>query len=365
MGGVRLSALVLLRSCSPPFTNTDLTDTGSVQVFRACTGDTPGLATQITNFSDGRIVNEDIANPVLSPDGRKILFEILSNSNDWEVWVVNATPGSTPVQLVAVLDEHYYHPSWGVDSDTFLYVKGSENRFSEAMTIFKDTVSSPGSPVTVKTQATGFGRYLARPRFNFDGTRIAYMQFNGTSSTFRCMNADGTSDGSIATITDYDFNDPPCFSWANTQNLLAWQDGSTGVWLANDTGGGLVDLNSNGVAAGLPGSISHLAWPADDSFVVWGAALAVEPGLVSIIRSELDGSNTTELNALHGPSTGTWMRTPVVYQNRIWFIEFEGGDNYVVGSVAMDGTDYQVALDITLGTPDMEPFASTWGIYWN
>ena len=365
MGGVRLGGRVIIVSCSPPFTNSDISATDSVQVYRACTGDAVGNATQITTFTDGRTVQEEATNPILSPNGSKILFEVLSNSNDWEIWVTNSTPGSTATQLVAALDEHYYHPSWGADSNTFVYVQGTENRLGGPFTIFKDTVSSPGSPTTIVSLASGIGRYLARPRFNFDGTRIAYMQFNGTNAQLRCCDADGSNDNNVQTLASgYDFNDPPSFGWANSSNLIAWQDGSTGLYIGTDTGTGIIQLNDGGDSAGIGANVSHSPFIADDSAVIYSAIQ--EATRCGVFRADVSGTpNPTDINLLHGPTNSTYMRAPIVYNGRVWFVEFVSGGDQGVASMLPDGSGYQLHLDVSLGTPDLADFSTGWGWYFN
>lgn len=367
MAGVRVGGIGVASVCSPIFPNTDLGVTDSCQIYRACTNNAAGTATQITDFTDGRVNPEDLKNPMLSPDGTKILFETLSSGNDWEIWVVDNVPGSTATQLVAVNDEHYYHPSWAPDSNTFVYVKGTEPRVGGAFTIFKDTVSAIGTPDTLVTQGSTVSGYLARPRFNFDGTRIAYMRNNGSGTKdLRCMDDDGTNNGQVKTISDYDFNDPPSFGWANTQNMIAWQNGGSEVWIGDDTGGSQVQINTAGAAAGIPGSISNYCWPSDDSFVVFAAQTGTIAGSLCVIRAELDGSNTTELSNTNGPPNLTYLKTPIIWQGKIWFFEFGGGTisaNYL-SYMELDGTGYQNFLDVSAASA-LEPFGPDWQIYFN
>ena len=95
---------------------------GDPQVYRPCSNNAAGTMTQITNFTGFTVANQ-CHNPVLSPDGSKILFEITSATSGYrEIWVVNAT-GGTGTQLVADGSNYVIHPFWAPDSDTFVYVR--------------------------------------------------------------------------------------------------------------------------------------------------------------------------------------------------------------------------------------------------
>lgn len=346
--------------CSPPFTAYGGGATsGESAVWRSCVGDPPGGATVISflDFADA----DQCHNPVLSPDGRKILFEVLSPSNDFEIWVVNATPGSTPVKLIGVVDEHYYHPSWGPDSNTFVYVKGTENHtggVGVTFTIFKDTLSAVGSPDTLTTLTpAAFGCYLTRPMVSPDGTRVSYFHSDGTTATFRCMDADGSNDTLLDTVTGYLFNDPPQSSWAYTQNKVVYSDGagSRKVYVISEDGTGRTQLNANGDAAGIKADVSHLAWAEDDSFVIISADLALGDG-IQPVRAEVDGSDTTllPLGAGWGPANRDSFRTCLVYDSRIWWIRYTNSElQSRIQSCLLNGSDPRNDFDNTAGPGDL------------
>lgn len=361
MSGIRLSS-ARPRSCSPPFSAFEGTDgDGDVNIYRACVGNDAGLASKITNLNDGGVTSDGMHNPVMSPNGTKILFELANTSTGYtEIWVVSRTPGSTPTQLVADASNYCLHPSWGADNDTFVYVKGAGGALTGG-SILKDTVSSPGSPTTLKTASGGFSPY--RPAFNFDGTRVAYLwdQDVGGTGHLRVMDADGTNDASLDTAVKYRFQGPQ-FSWAHASNVLAYDDGDTSgagnTYVINADGTGQVQINANGVAAGLTCRVSDRAWPPDDSYVVFSANLALGVGH-NPIRAELDGSNTTDLDASHGAYAQDYFRHVLVADNRIWFIQ----SNVVLGSVALDGTDYRA--DLTIDGAAMGSFANGDGWFYN
>jgi hypothetical protein len=373
MGGIRLggSATPPL-VCSPPFAayqGTGTVFTGDPQVWRSCEADAPGEATQYTNFS-GFVDADQCGNPVLSPDGTKILFDVLSATTGYdEIWVVDAIPGSTPTPLVQDASNYVMHPAWGADSDTFVYVHGAGGG-TNGGTIYKDTVSSPGSPVALKVATGGFSPY--RPQFNFDGSRIAYIWDKdlGAGGDLRCMDEDGTNDASLDnTIGGYFFNQPTQFSWANTQNVIAYVDISSSpfkAYVIDDAGAGKTQLNASGDAAGAPVVISRYAWPSDDSFVLITANLGL--GFYSMIRTEVDGSGSTALNGSHGAVVQGYYSAGLVSGGRIWFIDSTDASagQGKVSSLALDGTDYVNNLNTSAGAGDqVYPFTGGDGWYYN
>lgn len=361
MSGIRLSSAAP-RSCSPPL-GLQRTSDSSFNVYRACVGNAAGNATQISNFADGATVIDGVHNARLSPDGRKILFQVLAASGgNEEIWVVSSTPGSTATQLLADVSDSFYHASWASDSDTFVYVQGTGSGLPTGGAIKKDQVSAIGSPTTLKTAAAGFSVY--RPQFNYDDSLVAYWyQQTVGSDALRCMNADGTGDAAVDTgVGNYDNNNPQQFGWARTQNLIAYDAGANAYIIASD-GTGRVQINANGPAAGVPMNVTADCWAAGDAFVVTTGTSGFL--FLGLYRCETDGSNTTLLNASHGSSNQTWMRGAYVYDNRIWFIETAsdvGGGK--VSSVAMDGSDYVNNLNV-LDDTVLEIVSGGDGFVWN
>jgi Tol biopolymer transport system component len=370
MAGIRIGGTAVIVVCSPPFTAFDgpggFAD-DNPQVYVACTNNAPGEATRYTDFS-GFTDSDDNYNPVLSPDGSKVLFEVLSASTGFrEIWVVDTIAGSTPTQLVANGSQYCFHPFWGPDSDTFVYLLGTGGGVAEN-DVYKDQVSAIGSPTLLKTHAAGVGGAF-RPQFNFDGTRVAYL-WTGAAGypQLRCMDDDGTNDGLVANnLIAYDSNEPPQYCWANTQNLLAYEDGDTAakVYVIDDTGAGSVQVNANGDAAGAACNISGKAWPANDSFLVISANLGA--GFYNVIRCELDGSDTNVLGTT-GPTLLSYFRGPLVFEGRIWFIsDYDAiGGKGEISFMSLTGGTETLVFDSSAGAGDViQPFVGGGGWYFN
>lgn len=364
MGGIRLGATAVVVTCSPPFGIQSSVDS-SFNAYRACSNNAPGEATAYSDFADGDTVIGNIHNVRISPDQTKILFQLLSEVTGLEeVWVVNNSPGSTATQLLSSGTDSFYHPSWGADSDTFVYVQAAGAGLPTGGAIKKDQVSAIGSPTTLKTAAAGFSVY--RPQFNFDGTKVAYwyQQNAGASDELRCMNDDGTGDATVDTgVGNYDNNNPQQFGWARGMNMIAY-DAGTNAYVINSDGTGRVQINANGDAAGVAVNVTQDCWAMDDSFVVVTCNLG--SGFFNLIRAELDGSNTASLNASHGTPNQSWMRGAFIANARIWFLETIGGGGEIqqVASTLEDGTDYRVDLDVSLGS-SLAGFFGGDGFVWN
>lgn len=349
--------------CSPPFGALHGTDFSGADgnVYRACIGDPAGGASQYSSFDDGAITSEGVHNPVLSPDKTKILFELANPSTGFtEIWVVANTPGSNATQLLADASNYYLHPSWHPDSDQFVCVHGASGAILGA--IVSSAVSTPGTTAVLKNKSGTQSPF--RPQYNFDGTRIAYLFDTNVGGTgdLMVMDDDGTNDASVDNAVKYRFQGAQ-FSWANASNVIAYDDGDNTVGtcktnVINDDGTGKVQINANGDAAGLTCRVSHLAWPPDDSYVVFSANLGLGVGH-NPIRAELDGSTTTDLAFSHGAWLQDNFRQVLVADNRIWFINSQ----VQLGSVALDGTDYVNYL--TIDGAAMADFSTGDGWYFN
>ena len=366
------AAVAFVVNCSPPFTafGGAATAFGDPQVYRWCSTNGPGEANAYTDFSNFTEADQ-CHNPVLSPDGTKILFEINQQATGYrEVWVTDNIVGSTPTALVQDASNYVIHPSWGPDSDTFTYVHCAAGALAGG-TVYKDTVSAPGTPTSLK--AAGGGLSPFRPQFNFDGTRIAYIMDQDVGSgagELRVMDDDGTNDAAVFnTLNRIRLDQPAQHSWANAANIIAFETGAAGsnaAYIINDDGSGQTQINANGDAAGAAAVMSAFAWPPDDSYVVIGAHIGTP---WSPVRCELDGSTTTQLGTTGGVNQN-YFKAPIVYNNRIWFIS--ATDTSTIGvrgrlsSMALDGTDETVDFDTSLGTGDQVlPFVGGDGFYFD
>lgn len=344
MGGIRLGGLTFTVSCGPPFSAFEGTDgDGDGQVYQACNG----LAVALTDFAGGGATYEITHNPVLSPDGSKVLFEAGNTSTGYtEIWVAD---GGIASQVLADGNDYYMQPSWHPDSDQFVCIHGASGAFEGS--IEKSSVSNPGTIDVLITQDGTFAPY--RPCFNFDGSRVAYIwdEISGSGGDLKACDDDGTNDGVLDTTVRYRFAGQQ-LSWANSSNVLAYDDGQTltKAYVINGDGTGKVQINAIDDAYGKACRVSALAWPSADDFVVISVLdVAWQP-----TRCGTDGSYTTYLDATNGASNGLYFKQVLVYQGRAWYIASSSS----IESNSLAGGDHQVNLTIdgaqlsTLGAGD-------------
>ena len=331
--------------------------------------DAPGYATKITDFTNFT-ESDQVSNPLLSPDENRIILGSLDVNYGYdEVWVVDNVPGSTATPLVqdpgGGFGNWIWHPAWHPDSDTFIYVHMAGGSTTGGA-VYVDSATSPGSPTLIKSNTGGYT--ARRPQFNFDGTRIAYIWDQDSSSgcELRVMDADGTNDSLLDnTIDGYTYNDPPQFSWAHNSNQIAYSDALTGgdwdAYVINDDGTGKTQLDANGDASGVSTRVSGSCWAPDDSFVV-----ITHGNGGAVFRCELDGSDSTQLGTT-GPENRTWYRGALIHNNRIWFVIGTSLVNIAqIGSMALDGTDEVTSFDNSDGPGDIvDDFGGGDGWYYN
>src|SRR6476646_3573976 len=129
----------------------------------AATGDAINLATQITHYSSGAKVIDDLA---WSPDGSRIAYTRGTNAGDDSVWVVNAD-GTTTFPLEIGGGGAKRHPTWSPDSSKIAYA----------------VVKNAPEQIYVASSAGGIGPPLANgvghePNWSPNGSRIAFDAYH-------------------------------------------------------------------------------------------------------------------------------------------------------------------------------------------
>jgi hypothetical protein len=358
MAGIRIGGTTIITLCSPPFGADDQGGQNS-NIWKWCSVNGPGDGTDISGFNDNNATYELAFDAVLSPDGTKILFVASSQATGYtDILVVNAN-GGTPLSLLQDDNNYYMTPMWGPDSDLFVCVHGTGGSF--AGTIETSRVSDPG--VVIDTFVTTDGTFQpCRPAYNFDGSRISYFWDKdiGSGCELRVMDADGTNDALLDTITNYRF-DGAQSSWAHSSDMLIYEDGANpaAAYLINGDGTGKTQINASGDAAGVNCRIAHIAWPPADDYVIIGAQAGMDARYYPT-RCELDGSGSTALETTNGAVSSIGDRQNLVYANRVWFLE-QTQTVGKLGSCDLTGGDYQLNLNTSLGTTMGEIFGGWYG----
>lgn len=351
MRRIRVSARAVVTVYSPPFSSFEgSSGDGDVNVYRHKATDAAGDATRFSDWDDGGSTIEGVHDPVLSPDGTMIAFiGVPVATNLGALYVVDNVPGSTATQLEDDASSWISHPMWSPDSTKIVF-----NRGNAAGNIYGGTIetipAAGGSPTVLYTPAANFRAY--RPAYSFDGNYIAFVLGHevGSSDGLYVMEDDGSNPTEIDSTIEYAL-DGSQHGWANAELTLAYDDGTTAgrdVFVIAHDGTGKTKI-SVGATDGAANRCGKFCWLPDDAAVIFASNQIGTR--YSLYRGETDGSGVTSLNASHGPANQAWMKQPLVYNSRIWFIEVASGTSGgMIGSTALDGTDYIEELDVNDAT---------------
>lgn len=342
-------------------------------------------ANQIVSGSEPEF--EAASNPILSPDGTKVAYDINFPGPNNEGQIRSQPVGGGAYTILSPNDAtgpYMMHPYWGPNSDRVVYVHATNPSGGFNGDIVEVLLSSPTSETTLYSSpdSTKYGAF--RPTYNSDGSKIAFFLSGDSTSAVNStaglyvMDSDGTN------VTQLD-------TWADTNGDNYAQDGSQLCWDNNDviyygrysfTGGpdpqtiykinvdgtGMTEISNVGDTTGKRCRITNRALPDDQSFLIISADTS-GAGDWFPCRLELDGSDSTQLNASHGPDGRQYFRSCYVHpqDQRIWFIEHALETNSLISSMALDGTDYRLEQNISsiTGQAFTPVFSSGDGIEWN
>lgn len=348
---------------SPPFSAFEgSSGDGDVNIYRRHDEDAAGDATRYTNYNDGGATTDGMHNPVLAPDESRIAYTQASRATGFgEIWVVSNSPGSTPVQLVSDSTRWLMYPMWSPDSSTIVFSRGNAAGNIYGGTI--ETVSvGGGTPTVLYTPAANYRAY--RPAYNSDGTRIAFMLSHetGADDGLWIMDADGTNATKVASITAYRL-DGSQFGWSPFADRLVYDTGALAADIRLINGDGTGDTKINlGDPNGAGNRVGKFPW-----LDATGVVIASNQGdtFWRLYRLEDDGvTNGTVLSFAHGSANQAWMKQPLVYNDRIWFIEVaSGASGGMLSSFALDGSDYTEHLDVNDATL-LDDFSGGTGFEW-
>lgn len=217
----------------------------------------------------------------------------------------------------------------------------------------EDTVrimDADGSNESVLYTAPG-GAEVMRPCFNYDGSKIAFMENTGGSTgKIVCMDADGSNAADVVTGIKYIANN--AFSWANSSNQLVYGDGQINgdfvVINSDGTGATVVETQLNSIEAY---ATRHM-WSPDDSTVY--PEIYQGSTRWKIYESPATGGGGSAIS----PQFQVVDRPTFVFGSRIYglaYIEpvFSGTD---FESIALDGSDRRVEDSATASDILLELF---------
>jgi Tol biopolymer transport system component len=213
-------------------------------------GDSPGGALRIVTASDDYALTTGVADdsqPVWSPDGRKIAFARIDNTNDEysEIWVVNKD-GSGTRQLTH-LRCFNRDPSWSEDGRKLVFWSSSDH-------------CDPGPTqgqyelytyelATGKVTRLGTNTNSGGPAWSPDNAQIAFSSdgYVGVGFEIVVMNADGSNAHRLTTLSGDD-TDP------------AWSPDATEIVFARDGGIYKMSASNGGNRTLIAAGGSQPAW---------------------------------------------------------------------------------------------------------
>jgi len=358
-----------------------------------------GLPYVVTLFTDGMFVYkcaeqivsgfepefEAASNPILSPDRTMIAYDINfpGPNGEGQIRVQPVTGGAyTVISPDDAGGPYMLTPYWGPNSDRVVYIHADPTQGFNG-DIVEVMLSAPGTETVLYSppDVTKYGPY--RPTYNRDGTKIAFFLSGHSASSVNATSGLYVMDSDGSNVTQLD-------SWATVQGNSYAQDGSQLCWGPDDTiyygrysftagpvpqtiykinadGTGMTEISDVGDSAGLNCRITNRAMPQTDDYLV----ITADTGSNDFFpfRLELDGSDSTQLNAVNGTDGRQYFRSVYVHpqDQRIWFIEHAITPDGIISSMALDGSDYRVEQNISSipGQAFTPEFDSGSGIEWN
>lgn len=248
-----------------------------MQASAAAAGETVNLATQITRYSSGSKVIDDLA---WSPDGSRIAYTRGTNAGDDSVWVVNAD-GTTTFPLEIGGGGAKRHPTWSPDSSKIAYA----------------VVKNAPEQIYIASSTGGIGQPLANgvghePTWSPNGSRIAFDAYNSVSFVdLHVVTPDGSGTPLIvppSAVTQWTFN-----AWSPDGGRLAYRSTNSGgasiYRVMNADGGADHPLASPG-----EGDARHASWSPDGSRVVYEGTLLPNVSSPNLYVANADGSGVAQ-----------------------------------------------------------------------
>lgn len=390
MSQPHLSARAITGHTSPPFT---VLETDRYGVWRMVNGTLVRLAGEDATINSEW--GEEPNNPVLSPDGTKVVFNwnFPGPNGEGQIALVNSTAaGQTPTILSPddAGGPYMLHPQWHPDSDRVVYVHAAPAKGFYGSVVAVD-LASPGTEDVLYTPSTvgapnGYGPL--RPQYSPDGGMILFFLDDQSGATdtlsgLYVMDADGSNVTQLDTWSTvgppndgYGFNGSQS-CWTADGRIVYVTDSFAGgigqVYIIDADGSGQTLLSSDGTSSTKECRINRLSYISSGGGYVIGSSYVFDATLAQNIwrpwRWELDGSGGTMLTSVGDPDVFAYdmqyFTNMYPYLNRIWFTPRAGSAGPIgwLSSCALDASDY--TTDVQLDTDcNGDKFYAGTGIEW-
>lgn len=214
-----------------------------------------------------------VEDPVLSPDGSLVAF-----LQTGTIRTINPDGSNEQVILTG---GGYPSLQWKPDGTNLIFESRAGGDEHKIFTCYPD-----GSNKT-QIYADPSTRTIYYPKYNYDGTRIAFLVLlSSTSWGLWTANADGASAAQIATIPTQ-FSVARSYAWANNQSVIAYCNwGATGqIYRIDDDG-----TNQTQLAAVPNYNVHPRCWSPDDSYLYY---MSSNSGVGDLRKAATDGSGTS------------------------------------------------------------------------
>lgn len=319
------------------------TDTyGSVWALSQIPGQDPTRYSQYHNVGAGN--GDNVADAVTNPSANKLVYAITplgagaSKVMYCEFPLVpdtssgSSTLDTNPSTLVVSM-----HPYWSPADDDLVVYRTMDDSPNQCE--IRTVVPSTASITSLKTISRTLGNVIF-PRFNFDGSRIAY----GLDDDIWVMNADGSGATQVVSAIGADLQGGLDYAWSPVADELAYCKTNGQFRLIQGDGSGDTLLYTDGSPAW---GLTLYPWSPDGSTLYYFKNDQGSAPSYSLWTIDAGGGGGAQVSPLRLSYGGINDELAYVYGERVYWYAAEFTDDGDVVSCALDGSDLRTELTST------------------
>lgn len=381
MGGLRLSASAVMPEGLIPMTLWSYIDTGdgwgddthaAVWALSRVPGQDPVRLSQFHNSGAGN--GDDVADAVTNPSENKIVYCITPLGAGASklmyapfplvrgtIGDYSSVPGSgildtQPSTLVTSM-----HPHWCPNDDDLVVYRTLDDSPNESQ--IKKVVPSTATVTSLKTISRSLGNVYF-PRYNYNGTRIAYF----LGSDLWVMNADGTGATQVVTGIGATPQGGLDYAWSPVADELVYSKVLTSTQeIRRIQGDGTGDtlLYSDSIKWW---ALTLYPWAPDGSAVYYFRRTESVDPKFTLWVVDASAGGATQISPTRYSYGGGNDDLAYVFGNRVYWrvVDFTGNDYGTIVSCALDGSDLrtEITFPLTTDLPPLEPERFVGGFYY-